>query len=453
MAGKAYTLPRPNPDAQPKDAGAGPVGYEEGIDPRPHYAVSSASAAWRQNEDAITNALHCNLQTRASVAPALDDAAQRALGVNTYTPGRKPAPRVSLSCVTAPQRMPRPSSAYARDLALTRPERPPLNPDGGPLAGPGPSPTGLTNLAPPAEPVARAAPELMTTPPIEPPTVSPELAAQLLLQQANPRVPGTLQSVNFHLTENIAGGAAASEIRVFGPVAQPFILRQLWINGDSGVTAGQFLDVLISGDGSTTDTDTPSGESIFPLLDGLASLPTPDGQRGLAIPPITLDLRLAQRVDLPGRWIKVRSFFVAPALTLPNIHVTIAIEILDGPGMAIPLLIPRPPLLAPPGETPPPSTETGDARSPLASPVAQPYAVTPQTLPAWRVAALGLQPNLAGDVIGSYPLLDALTAWQIDPDATAAKPFADRIATVLTNAGVDDGNAFTIIPTSAAIAP
>jgi hypothetical protein len=452
MAGKAYSLPRPRPDAQPQAAGAGPIAYAEGIDPRAHYAQSNATDTWHKASDSVTNSLHCNLQTRVSVAPALDDGAQRDLGVNTYTPGRKPAPRVSLSCVTAPKELTRPSSAYARDLALTRPERPPRNPDGGPLAGPGPTPTGLSPLPEPLGPDPRDGPTLIIAPPTAPPTISTELTAQLLLQRGDSRIPGTLEAINFHLTENIAGGSTTSEIRVFGPIANAFIVRQIWINGDSGVTAGQFLDILVAGDGDTTDVLAPSGESIFPLLEGLGSIPTPDGQRGIAIPPVALDLRLSQRVDLAGRWLKVQSLFVAPALALPNVHVTITIEHMDAPGMTVPTIIPRLPLLLPPGETPPPSTSAAAAGSPLASTTGQPYAATQSILPAWRVAALGLPPNLSGDVIGGYPLLDALTAWQIDPFSATAKPFADRIKTVLASAGVTGGNALTLVPTSAAIA-
>lgn len=451
MAGRAYRLTRPGDDPQPKKFSNEPVGYAEGFTPRPRYARSNATAMWAQSSAPVTSALHCNIRPRISLAGTLDVQAARALGVGPWIPGRRPAPRVEMSCIEAADELRDPSGAFARDLVLRKPQASPRNPDGGPPAGPGPNPPGLDPLPPGGPPVPRD-PPVVPAPP-GPPAIPPVGPAPPVPPAApiSPRVPGTLQAVNFHLTGDIAGGSATSELRVYGPVGVPFILRRLWINGDSGVAPGQFLDVLVSADGDTTDTATPSGESIFPLLSGLGALPAVDAPRGIAIPAQLLDLDMSYRVDTGNRWLKVMQSFQAPALGLANIHVTLIVERMDAPGMFPPPLVPRPPIIPP---ALPPLVP-----APPGAPVGTGW-VIPQVLstgqgnpllPAWRVAAQGLQPRrlLAGS-LGSYRALDAYVAWHLDPTSAAASAFAARITQVLENAGIS-GSGHTLVPLSAAI--
>lgn len=129
-----------------------------------------------------------------------------------------------------------------------------------------------------------------------------------------------------HFTGDIAGGAAASELRAFGPVANPFRIRSIEIIPFSGVQLGQFLDIIISTDDDSTDTETPSGFSIFPLLLNFGTLPAADQQRGIQIPVEAFDIPISFMNPLTKQTIKARVFFAAPALALPNVDVLLIIE-------------------------------------------------------------------------------------------------------------------------------
>lgn len=453
MAGKAYQLPRPKPDVQPKHAGADNVGYEEGLRPRPRYAQSNATDTWKNATESVTAELHCNIQPRISIAGTLDADGARALGVGPYIPGRVPAPRIQRGCAALDAELDEPSGANARDLMTRSSQFSPFNPDGGPRSGPPPKPRGLDPLpkplpapTPPKPPVTTKP----TTPPSSPPIATTPATPEPYF---SPRVPGTLEAINFHLTGDIAAGAAASELRVYGPVGVPFIIKQLWINTDSGAAPGQFLDVLISQDGDTTDTATPSGTSIFPLLDGVGNIPDPDKERGVAIPVTDLNLNLSHRIDHGDRWIKVRQYFIAPAAALANLHVTIIIERMDAPGMMPPPLKKRKPLI-PKTETPTaPPIEPTPTPVPTAAFMPDPNERPDGTAPAWRVAAQGLARTQLNLQRGLSAQIDAYGAWLQTPNAETAAPFRARIEKVLNLAGMPEGNANTYVSLAFALDP
>jgi hypothetical protein len=289
---------------------------------------------------------------------------------------------------------------------------------------------------------------MLPAPPLPPVVVppSPPPVAPIACN-ASARVPGTLQTINFHLTGDIAAGAAASEVRVHGPIGAPFIIQQIWINADSGVAPGQFLDVLISNDGDVSDVAGPSGQSIFPVLNGTAFLPAPDEQRGVAIPASLQELKLAFRVDNVNSWIKVQSLFVAPAIALPNVHVTMCIERLDGLCMVSPPIQPRPPLddpMAPPVVPSPPP-----ARPPIEGARFVPDATQTQyAAPAWRVAAQGLGFSGTRGVRSTYPNQESYAAWLLDAASPAAALFRARIEKVLSAASVTGGTPNTYVDLS-----
>jgi hypothetical protein len=453
MAGKKYELPRPGLDPVPFLAGADGVGYEKGFKPPARYSRAGTAGAWKQPAPSVTAELHCNIRPRTSLAPALDAASARRLGVGPYLPGRVPAPRFEGSCGHLIEITEQPSGAYARDLIIRPTQKSKGDDEPQFPGGPQPNPPGLDPMPPPIPPADTPeppAPPPIAQPPTTPPTSPPSSPAP---PPISTRVPGSLQAINFHLTGDIAAGAAASEIRVAGPVGVPFIIRELWINTDSGAAPGQFLDVLISGDGDTTDTATPTGESIFPLLNGLAAIPAPDAERGLSIPANFLGIKLAYRVDSSDRWIKVRQYFIAPALALANIHVTVIIERMDAPGMSPPPIQPRPPIIDPEGPAPTPPS----APQPPLSPAPAPFYVDPNergfTAPAWRVAAQGLARTTQNLQRGLSHQIDALSAWLHAPNSATAAPFRNRIDMVLQKAGIEDGNHNTYVSLSYTLDP
>jgi hypothetical protein len=194
--------------------------------------------------------------------------------------------------------------------------------------------------------------------------------------------------------------------------------------------------VLVSGDGDVSDIASPSGQSIFPLLNGVGNLPTPDGERGIAIPTQLQDLKLAYRVDNSNAWLKLRSYFVAPAAALPNMHVTVVIERMDAPGMIPPPLDPRPPVdspIAPPAiPTPTPPTGTTPVKSP---PLIAPTKFI-RTAPAWQVAAMSLQVKYAGGSLNYDPRYNAYAAYQLDRSSPVAASFRERVDRVLAAAAI-----------------
>ena len=435
----------PSRDEQPRALGDGGVGYESGFRPRARYARSSASPAWKAAQARETGVTHCNIQPRISLAGVLDASSARALGVGPWIPGRVPAPRIQLGCGDLPESVSALEGALARDLLSRASQVSPVGPDGGPRVGPGPNPPGLGPQppAPPAVPIGP--PPAPPAPPIEegPPGETP-----VQLPGGPPpscRVPGTIAAVNFHFTQATAGGSASSELRVYGPIASPFIIREIWVNAEAGVTAGQLLDVLVSSDGDVTDTATPGGSSIFDLVENSSVVVGRDTQRGLSIPSQLIKLDIAARVDVSNQFLKVRNFFVFPAVALAVVHITLVIEELDMVGMVPPPLVPRPPLIPAVPPAPAPGLPPAAGPAPVVSIPGEIYSTGTRLYPAWRVAAQGLQPARRNGQLANYPALEAYARWLLDREDPRAESFRVRLASVLERAGVPGASPDVVI--------
>lgn len=242
------------------------------------------------NESILTGhktELRMNWTPLFSLAPGLTDAQLKRAGLTRSIPGRPRAIRVSQDV----------ANRFLDDLKT-----------------PPPSGSGIAPITEPtqAELEGRA---------VQPSEVV-DLGAGVRVLRRTP--------VNFHFTGDIAGGIAASELRVFGPVPNPFDIRTIEVNPVSNVQPGQFLDILISNDDNSTDVALPTGISIFPQLAGFPNLPAGDQQRGAKILAAHFDIPISFRVTNGNMSIKIRSFFVAPAIQLANLSVTLIIEELTG---------------------------------------------------------------------------------------------------------------------------
>lgn len=219
-----------------------------------------------------------------------------------------------------------------------------------PFVAPPPPAPGTGGLPPPVgvpyptivvEPPIVVTPPIIVIPPVAPPPTVIVLPAPAVVLPPAPSpvpVPGpgavpvpaevllSSTTVNFHFTGQISGGPAASELRAYGPVGNAFRIRQLVVYGAAGITAGQFLDVVLSTDANPADVAVPSGSSIMPLILNVGALPAPDADRGLPwvsgilrVPGVWLENRL-------GITIKVRSYFLAPAVALAVGHVVMVVD-------------------------------------------------------------------------------------------------------------------------------
>ena len=254
-------------------------------------------------------ALRMNWDPLFSLAPGLTDAQLKRAGLTRSIPGRPRAIRVSQDV----------SARLLEDLAT-----------------PPPSGTGLASLTEPTQAELEAQAAAIGE--------AVDLGAGVRVLRRTP--------VNFHFTGDIAGGVAASELRVFGPIPNPFDIRTIEVNPVSNVQPGQFIDILISNDDNATDVAIPTGISIFPQLAGFANLPAADQQRGAKILAAHFDIPISFRVTNGQMSIKIRSFFVAPAIQLANLSVTLIIEELTG--ISQETFTPFPEVLT--SQSPPPAT-------------------------------------------------------------------------------------------------
>lgn len=219
---------------------------------------------------------------------------------------------------------------------------------------------------PPAPPVD-AGPPGTPVPPVEPPSAgggTPQPPAPPTTPTATPCGCGSgrviaRRPVNFHFSTVTSGGSTTTEMRVYGPIVNPFRIADIFVTPTTPGAPGQLIDILISSDGATDDVTTPTGTSIFPQLLGLAALTAPDTDVGLPAPQTDLRIQGAFQVSSANQFIKVRAYALAPATLPPACHVTLVIEELDLSNVApTPRIItdggtPTPP---PPPSTTPPAT-------------------------------------------------------------------------------------------------
>lgn len=197
----------------------------------------------------------------------------------------------------------------------------------------------------------------------------------------NPGIPGpganrpTIRrhTIAIGLTALTPGGPAGNEIRAIGPITGPWAIRRLIIAGTSGVVPGQFIDVLISDDDHTSDTDAPTGRSILDRTLDAAALTTPDTNPGLPLILGPYDLTDPYADENGNCYIKIHQYVITPATTLAQGHVLIIWDELGEPGSQP---TPTPPPTYIPAPTPSPTPTPTPTPTPAPTPTPTPIAYT-----------------------------------------------------------------------------
>lgn len=169
------------------------------------------------------------------------------------------------------------------------------------------------------------------------------------------------RAVNFHFTQATSGGTAASEMRVFGPIANPFRIKEVVVSPTLPGAPGQYVDVLVSPDGDTSDTVTPTGQSIFSQVVTPQGLTAPDADVGVGVPQSDLSIQHGLGVFSAGWFVKCRAYFLSPASAMPILHVLVIIEEVDMSAIDV---TPRPGPLPPVVSAPPSTSAPGPTGSP-----------------------------------------------------------------------------------------
>jgi hypothetical protein len=198
---------------------------------------------------------------------------------------------------------------------------------------------------------------------------------------------GRPRTLTFHLTGATGGGSAAVEVRTGPRMERPFLISSIsWVPA-AATTAGQFVDLLVSSDDDTTDTATPTGQSIFQGPQNVSALPAGDADVGLPVGDQPFDIPHAFQVNETGRTIKVVARFQAPAAAPPSGSIVLVVKEFDASPMPID---PRPPIVDPPPSLPPPPPGGGGPISPA------PPAPLPPSLPPPSPRVPTSYPDLVG---------------------------------------------------------
>ncbi len=139
--------------------------------------------------------------------------------------------------------------------------------------------------------------------------------------------------LTFNFQGATGGGGGNNEIRVSPYLDYEHVeTKALWIVPYSGVTAGQFLQVRRSIDDDVANTALPTGTLMGSEVGRTGVYPAPDNTQAIPVPfePTLLD---TFRVGWNGGfYIKLRLFFVAPAVALPVISVMLSVIYRPTPG-------------------------------------------------------------------------------------------------------------------------
>lgn len=139
----------------------------------------------------------------------------------------------------------------------------------------------------------------------------------------------------FHFFGATAGGTGNNEIRVSELLPYyHFETKGVWITPYSGVTAGQFIQLLWSPDNDIAPTATPTGTPIGQGLGRLGDNPTGDNNRAIPVPSTPMFIDTFRTGAMFEGYLKVRLFFAAPAIALPVISVGISVYY-DAPGQKL----------------------------------------------------------------------------------------------------------------------
>jgi hypothetical protein len=298
----------------------------------------------RRATGAVRDVLNCNMNPRLSLAGSLTLVQLRRWQCAPGIPGRLPAPRVELGCEAGELSKGKVVGVFA-DFARGSSPLPPDTPGG---------PPGNPPVAPEPEPapVPEPSPSPVPVPPGgEPPGGAPGPGpCGCPPGGGEPMGMGQPRVLSFHLTGNVAGGAAGTEVRTSPRIERPFYVRSIEVVPVSGVTVGQFIDVLISGDDEVSDLVAPQGYSLFEAPQNATGLALEDQDRGLGVTVERYRIEPVAWVPENSRTVKVVTRFVAPAVALPAVHVVIVVEEFDA--MA-PVVEVRPPAGPPAGPWPP----------------------------------------------------------------------------------------------------
>lgn len=329
-------------------------------------------------ETALRQTLACNKNPRYSLAALLDAPTLARYQSKPGLPGRLPAPRAEFGCnlkVDLPANYP--------PLIANRPKQFSGIPDYDPQPNPPPSPPPIgveppTPTTPPSDSGPGPQPPGATPSPTPPPCgCGPSYRSQ--------RSPTTL---NFHLSGDSAGASPTTEVRISQRIARPYTITQITVLPISGVTSGQYLDILVSTDDDGDDTDAPTGSSIFDPQGALTLIPAEDRPRGLPVIALPYTAFKPVKVYDQNTTLKILSAFVAPAIDLPTLHVLITIEEYDELGMPPVDIRPAPEPPPPPGHAAPEALPGPRPQQILPStpPTAQPPPPSPGgTFPWWEL--------------------------------------------------------------------
>lgn len=122
------------------------------------------------------------------------------------------------------------------------------------------------------------------------------------------------------------GGGGNNEIRVSPYLDYEHLeTKALWIVPYAGVTPGQYLQVLKSTDDDVANSATPTGSIIGADMGRTGVYPSPDNTRAIPVPVGQTLLDTFRLGWSGGAYIKIRLFFVAPAIALPQLSVMLSI--------------------------------------------------------------------------------------------------------------------------------
>lgn len=143
-------------------------------------------------------------------------------------------------------------------------------------------------------------------------------------------------------------------MRMSPRIPRPFLIRSVEVIPVSGISAGQYVDVLVAESEWSGDLVTAPGSSIFEAAAGAGQLPVVDVERALPVTAEAYDVPIAAMVLESDRVVAVQTRFVAPAVALPACHVVVVIEEMEA---AVPPIEVRPPVIPPPPPVPPPPVD------------------------------------------------------------------------------------------------
>lgn len=98
-----------------------------------------------------------------------------------------------------------------------------------------------------------------------------------------------------------AVAAQASWTQVYGPIPNPFRIREVLFDTAEAALDGLIFDLLVAGDSDRSDTRTPTGSSVFRSVADAGSAVAPDGLPGVYLRLQNQTYRFQVDFDVPAR--------------------------------------------------------------------------------------------------------------------------------------------------------